>query len=225
MIEAIAANTLSTIADPLDGDFEYTVALSSTTQATTGPLFSWLVKEAKKPAIPNGLKVQYSGDPTKPSEWKDSIYSTVFGAKPVIKVRYCNVAGTICSAGQTLVKPESDTKSWQLQIDRAYLATPDENATETTACVARPVDVNFGVTGIGTSGWIGGKSESIEAGAFKAEYQLKTSTGWVELDDSRTYFRIPRGVGEVSKIRFWFQPNTGTTKDLEKVQVTLNVTC
>lgn len=225
VIEAIAANTLSTIADPLDGDFEYTVALSSTTQATTGPLFSWLVKEAKKPAIPNGLKVQYSGDPTKPSEWKDSIYSTVFGAKPVIKVRYCNVAGTICSAGQTLVKPESDTKSWQLQIDRAYLATPDENATETTACVARPVDVNFGVTGIGTSGWIGGKSESIEAGAFKAEYQLKTSTGWVELDDSRTYFRIPRGVGEVSKIRFWFQPNTGTTKDLEKVQVTLNVTC
>ena len=201
------------------------MALASSTQASTGPIFSWVVKEAKKPVIPAGLKVQYSGDPSKPNEWKDDIYSTVWGAKPVIKVRYCNTSGSICSAGQTLVKPQAEGKSWQLRIERAYLATPDENASETTACLARPVDLNFGVSGDGVSGWIGGKSESIETGAFKAEYQLTGSSSWVEMDDARTYFRILRGVGRISKIRFWFQPNSGTTKELERVQVTLDVTC
>lgn len=226
MAEAIATNTLSTIADPKDGEFEYTVGLASPTQATTGALFSWVVKLAKSPAVPTGMKVQFAGDPTKPTEWKDSIYSTAWGEKPVIRVRYCNLAGTICSSGQTLVKAQSDTKSWQVRIDRAYLASNDENATELPTCSAtRPLDINFGVIGGGTAGWIGGKPESIAIGEYLAEYQLNGSTVWSELDGSRSFFRALRGVATIKKLRFWFQPNGGTTRELEKVQVTIDVTC
>ena len=226
MAEAIATNTLSTIADPKDGDYEYTVGLASQAQAATGALFSWVVKIAKSPTLPAGMKVQFAGDPTKPAEWKDSIYSTAWGEKPVIRVRYCNLAGTICSSGQTLVKAQSDTKSWQVRIDRAYLASNDENATELSTCSAtRPLDLNFGVVGGGTAGWIGGKPESIANGEYLAEYQLNGSTSWSELDGSRSFFRALRGVGTIKKLRFWFQPNGGTTRELERVQVTLDVTC
>ena len=225
--EVVAPNSLSTIADPDDGAFEYKVALLPTAQTPAGYLFAWGVVIAKQQTPPAGMKVQFAGDKSKPNEWKDAIYSTAWNEKPVIRVRFCNTAGTICSSGEALVKPQDDTMSWQVRIKRAYLANPDVQATERPVCAAtRPLDVNFGVEGDNVAGWLGALPDSIESGLFQAEYQLQGSDVWAKLDDTRSYFRAGRTVtGTIKKLRFWFQPNGGTTKGLEKVQVTIDVTC
>ena len=225
--EVTAPNSLSTIADPDDGAFEYKVALLPTAQTPAGYLYVWGVVLAKSQNAPAGMKVQFAGDKSKPTEWKDAIYSTAWNEKPVIRVRYCNTAGTICSSGETLVKPQDDTMSWQVRIKRAYLANADVQATERPVCAAtRPLDLNFGLEGDNFGGWLGAVPDSIESGMFQAEYQLQGSDGWVKLDDTRSYFRAGRTVtGTIKKLRFWVQPNGGTTRGLEKVQVTIDVTC
>jgi len=163
---------------------------------------------------------------TRPTQISGVTFSTTYwGERPVIKVRYCNTAGTICSAGQTLVKPQSDTKSWQIRIKSAYTTDRDNNPATCTA--ARPQYVNFGADDDSGafSAWLGNLPNSIGVGEWQAEYQLDGSTSWTALDDSRQNFLIPRGVATIKKMRFWFQPNGGYTSDLEKVQVTLDVTC
>ena len=222
------SNSVSTIADPNEGDFEYTVELASKTQSTVAgqPLFAWVVKLAKAPTMPAGMKAQFSSAKTG-VRWEDTIYSDYWNERPVIKVRYCNQAATICSAGETLVRPQNDAKSWQLRITRAFLTTADANMTERPTCAAtRPLELGFGVAADGFSSWLGAKVGEIEVGMFKAEYQLQGTTTWVEMDDSRrTFFRLKTGVGTVTALRFWFQPDTSTTSGLEKIQVVLNVTC
>ncbi len=223
--ESVAPNTLSTISAPGPEDFKYKVELASNVQATGPYLYSWVVTLAESPAIPAGMKAQFSSTKSATDKWMDTIYSEYWNERPVIKVRYCNLSATICS-GATDVKPVSDTASWQVRMQRAYLATPDSNATEQPTCSpTRPLDLNFGVSGDNVAGWLGAVPDSIDSGLFKAEYQLEGSTNWVALDDSRSFYRAVRGVGTIKKLRFYFQPNGGTTRDLQKVQVTIDVTC
>ena len=222
--ESVAPNTLSTISAPAADDFKYKVELASATQAKSPYLFTWVVKLAQSPNIPAGMKAQFSS--TKGADkWMDAIYSEYWNERPVIKVRYCNTAGTICS-GSTDVRSVSDDASWQVRIERAFLATADANATERPTCSPnRPLDLNFGVSGDGVAGWLGARPDEIDSGMFLAQYQLDGSTAWVDLDDSRSFYRARTGVGTIKKLRFWFKPNGGTTSGLEKVQVTIDVTC
>ena len=222
--ESVAPNTLSTISAPAADDFKYKVELASATQAKSPYLFTWVVKLAQSPNIPAGMKAQFSS--TKGADkWMDAIYSEYWNERPIIKVRYCNTAGTICS-GSTDVRSVSDDASWQVRIERAFLATADANATERPTCSPnRPLDLNFGVSGDGVAGWLGARPDEIDSGMFLAQYQLDGSTAWVDLDDSRSFYRARTGVGTIKKLRFWFKPNGGTTSGLEKVQVTIDVTC
>jgi hypothetical protein len=87
------------------------------------------------------------------------------------------------------------------------------------------LDLNFGVVGDNVAGWLGARPDEIDSGQFQAEYQLSGSTAWVSLDDTRSFFRARTGVATIMKLRFWFKPNGGTTSGLEKVQVTIDVTC
>jgi hypothetical protein len=87
------------------------------------------------------------------------------------------------------------------------------------------LDLNFGVVGDNVTGWLGARPDEIDSGQFLAEYQLAGSTAWVALDDTRSFFRARTGVGTITKLRFWLKPNGGTTSALEKVQVTIDVTC
>lgn len=223
--ESLAPNSLSSIAAPAPGEFEYKVELVSSTQAKSPYLFSWAVKLAKSPVIPAGVKAQFSSTESAADKWQDTIYSDYWNKRPVIKVRYCNVSATICS-GSTLVGSESDSASWQVRIERAFLATADANATERPTCSpTRPLDLNFGVVGDNVAGWLGARPDEIDSGQFQAEYQLEGSTAWVALDDSRSFFRARTGVGTIKKLRFWFKPDGGTTSGLEKVQVMIDVTC
>jgi hypothetical protein len=89
----------------------------------------------------------------------------------------------------------------------------------------RPLDLNFGVTGDNVAGWLGARPDEIDSGMFQAEYQLDGSGDWEALDDSRSFYRALRGVETIKKLRFYFQPNGGTTSGLEKVQVTIDVNC
>ncbi len=224
--ESLAPNTLSTIQDPNDGDFEYKVELAAATQSTGQYLYSWVVKLAKSQAPADGMKVQYSSNPNNASDWRDSIYSEYWGAKPIIKVRYCNTSGTICSAGQALVKAQDDTKSWQIRVKRAFLANADATGAERTCLAPKAAAqlLNFGVEGDGLAGWLGATPDSIVSGDFAAEYQLDGSTTWTPLDGF-SYFRLRGNILTVKKLRFWLQPNGGTTSGLDKVQVTFDVTC
>ena len=228
MAETSAQSSVSTIADPADGAFEYTVELSSTQQSTGPYLFSWIVKEAENYTAPAGLKIQYSGDKTKPNEWKNEIYSTAWGEQPVIKVRYCNVSETICSAGQTLVKAKNVKKSWQMRISKAYLAEaiPDSKTPLTCVVGLRPQRVNFAIEGDGVGNWAGARPDTIASGEYLAQYQLIGSSTKINLDDSQSsFYRLARGIGPVNKLIFWFWSESTPTSDLEKVQVTIDVTC
>jgi len=225
MSETLAPNTLSTISAPDAEEFKYKVELASNTQSTGQYLFSWIVKLAQSPSIPAGMKAQFSSTKGATEKWQDAIYSDYWNERPVIKVRYCNLSATICSSA-TDVKAQSDSASWQVRIERAFLATADANSTERPTCSAtRPLDLNFGVVGDNVNGWLGARPDEIDSGQFLAEYQLGGSTTWVSLDDTRSFFRAKTGVGTIKKLRFWFKPNGGTTGGLEKVQVTIDVTC
>ena len=225
MSETLAPNTLSTISAPGAEDFKYKVELVSNVQSTGQYLFTWAVKVAQSPSIPAGMKAQYSSTKSATEKWQDAIYSEYWNERPIIKVRYCNLSATICS-GPTDVKPESDSASWQVRVQRAFLATADSNATERPTCSpTRPLDLNFGVVGDNVTGWLGARPDEIDSGQFLAEYQLAGSTAWVALDDTRSFFRARTGVGTITKLRFWLKPNGGTTSALEKVQVTIDVTC
>ncbi|MCX8530561.1 MAG: Ig-like domain-containing protein [Rhodoluna sp.] len=223
--ESIAPNTLSTIQDPNDGDFEYKVELSSSTQSAGATLFSWVVKLAKSQSPGAGMKVQYSSNPNNANDWRDGIYSEYWGAKPVIKVRYCNTAGTICSAGQALVKAQDDTKSWQLRLKRAFVGDQSgiELPNQTCTPAARQY-VKFGAEGDGIDGWLGATPDEIVSGQFGAEYQLEGSTTWSPLD-SGSYFTVRKKAQAIKKMRFWLQPNGASTSGLDKVQVTIDVNC
>ena len=225
VVEVVAPNALSTISAPGPDDYKYKVELDPKTQAKSPYLYTWVVKLAQSPNVPAGMKAQFSSTKGATDKWMDAIYSDYWNERPIIKVRYCNLSATICS-GSADVRAEADTASWQVRIERAYLVTPDANATEQPTCSAtRPLDLNFGVSGDNVAGWLGARPDEIDSGLFQAEYQLQGANNWVALDDTRSFYRARNGVGTIKKLRFWFQPNGGTTSGLEKVQVTLDVTC
>jgi hypothetical protein len=171
------------------------------------------------------MKVQFSSNPANANDWRDAIYSDYWGAKPVIKVRYCNNAGTICSSGQALVKAQDDTKSWQIRVQRAFIG--DQSGAELPNQTCTPAVrqyVKFGAVGDGIDGWLGATPDEIVSGQFGADYQLEGSTAWSALD-SGSYFTVRKKAQAIKKMRFWLQPNGASTSGLDKVQVTLDVTC
>jgi hypothetical protein len=223
--ESVAPNTLSTIQDPNDGDFEYKIELASNTQSTGTYLYSWVVKLAKSQTPAAGMKVQFSSNPNNANDWRDTIYSEYWGARPVIKVRYCNTAATICSSGQALVKAQDDTKSWQIRLKRAFVG--DQSGVELPNQTCTPANrqyVKFGAEGDGIDGWLGATPDEIVSGQFGAEYQLEGSTTWSPLD-SGSYFTVRKKAQAIKKMRFWLQPSGASTSGLDKVQVTIDVNC
>ncbi len=226
VVESVATGSFSSIASPDPEAFKYKVGLASSNQSVGPYLYSWVVKLTQKPSVPAGLKPQFSSTKSATDKWMDEIYSDYWNERPIIKVRYCNLSETICS-GSVDVKPESDTASWQVRIGSAFLAETQDPKIEMKTC-SRPQEINFGVIGDNVSGWNngnGGKTGAIVSGEYLAEYQLSGSDEWVALDDSRTFFRIPRTTGLIKKFRFWFSASSITTVDLEKVQVTIDVNC
>jgi len=71
VVEALAPNSLSTIQDPSDGDFEYKVELASSVQSSGPYLFTWVAKLSKQQDPGPGMKVQYAGDKADPNKWSD----------------------------------------------------------------------------------------------------------------------------------------------------------
>ena len=199
----IDLNALTTLSDPEDGRFTYEVSTSPVNGA-------WLVRLSSGTA-PQGLRVQFNGSTTNPNDWRDTIYSTTFGAELVIKVRYCLPSGN-CSKGERLVQSSDSTRSWQMQINGGFLTDGDG--------LAAPCRVGenlfLGLEGLGLSSssgrnWRGGSPGQGTSAQYFSGGQ------WLDMEDLGSNYRIPEDAVGVTLLRFYIsgdseiEPTRGLT--------------
>jgi hypothetical protein len=210
----IDLNALTTLSDPEDGRFTYEVSTSAVNGA-------WLVRLSSGTA-PQGLRVQFNGSTTNPNDWRDTIYSTTFGAEPVIKVRYCMSSGN-CSKGERLVKASDSSRAWQMQVNRGFLTDGEGLA---APCLVGE-NLFLGLEGLGLSSssgrnWRGG------APGQGTSAQFFNGAEWLNLEDLGSNYRIPLDAEGVTLLRFYIsgdseiEPTRGLTGE---AVVEFAVTC
>jgi hypothetical protein len=189
----IDLNALTTLSDPEDNRFEYVVSASPVNGA-------WLVSLAKGTA-PQGLRVQFNGSSTNPNDWRDTIYSTTYGADPVIKVRYCLSSGT-CSKGERVIRVSDATKAWQMQVTRGFLT--DENGVR-VACVVGE-NLYLGLEGLGLNSGSGNNWRGGSPGQGTPA-QFFSGGEWQDMQDAGSNYRIPEDAAGVTLLRFYISGN------------------
>jgi hypothetical protein len=144
----LAGASVSTLADPIAGAFAYDI---SPTPNASG---AWLVSLGRS-ETKAGVKPQFNSTETD-AGWSDTISSDTFGAKPVIRVRYCLTSDpTTCSKGTRVLEPLTLSRSWQLKItgvdklvDLTSKAEDPSISGETSACI-RNHEIDFKLAGSG----------------------------------------------------------------------------
>ena len=196
-------NALTNISDPEDGRFTYEVSASPENGA-------WLVRLSSGTA-PQGLRVQFNGSTTDPNDWRDTIYSTTFGAEPVIKVRYCMSSGT-CSKGERVATASDRTRAWQMQVTTGFLTD--------SVGVAAPCELGnnlyLGLEGLGLSSGSGRNWRGGSPGQGTSA-QFFSGGEWQDMEDLGSNYRIPLEAEGVSLVRFYIsgdseiEPTSGLT--------------
>jgi hypothetical protein len=207
-------NALTNISDPEDGRFKYEVSASPENGA-------WLVRLSSGTA-PQGLRVQFNGSTTDPNDWRDTIYSTTFGAAPVIKVRYCTSSGT-CSKGERVATASDRTRAWQMQVTKGFLT----DSVGLAAACELGRNLYLGLEGLGLSSGSGRNWQGDSPGRGTSA-QFFSGGEWQDMADLGSNYRIPLDAEGVTLVRFYIsgdseiEPTRGLTGE---AAVEFAVTC
>jgi hypothetical protein len=174
---------ISTLSDPSEGAFTYDIS------ATPNAAGEWLLKLGRSETKAGvAVKAQFNSTASQTSGWTDTPQSSVFGAVPEIRVRYCLVSDpTACSPGERVIGPESKSRSMQMSIDSiANLKDYFDPANPVVTAACSPShDVEFVLTGKGLT------SGTKKLWQIQGTPVYKTATGaTVEMDKPGDYWRF-----------------------------------
>lgn len=193
---------ITTLGDPLDGVYKYQVAENPIDGA-------WLVKLVSTDNTPE-VFAEFNGSKTKDdSRWSRDIYSDYYGEASTIYVRYCLIdSPKTCSTGDTKVKAGDDLgRTLQMKVTGGYL-TDGAGGAKLTVCTPNK-NLYFNIEGEGlmsgsTKLWQG----DIPGSGSPTPQYTTNGTTWVDLTDSGSYYRIPRGAGTVTNLRLYVRGNS-----------------
>lgn len=177
----------STLSDPIAGAFAYDISPNPDASG------AWLVTVGRSETKP-GVKVQFNSTTGIETGWSDTLTSDTFGAKPVIRVRYCLLSDpTTCSSGKREIQPVSMSRSWQIKITGIEklidlsLIEADPNASGEVLVCTKNRDIEFKLSG---SGLLGSNKKPLWQISGTPTYVSTTNTTG-DLDMLGQNWRIP----------------------------------
>lgn len=209
----LSSASFGTLSDPDSGAFTYEV---SPTPIVANNTAEWRVALTAQPSN-SSVTAQFNGG----DGWRSAIYSSTWGARPTIKVRYCLSNGS-CSPGERLVTGSNPNRAWQMKIT-AVVQTDASGNIPATYCAPNAA-LYFKASGPN----LGSGSQSLWKGdkpiGSPTTAQYYDGATWRNLTNNLSYFKIPLSA-TVTKMKIFVSGSSVTAVSGLTDEAALEVPC